>query len=375
MNKLVIDTDKLIKNIELIKSHSRSKIIAVLKANAYGLGLLEFANILQQNGIDFFAVADIRDGLKLRENGISAQILLLTPTCQLEEAQLIAKNEIIATVGSMTSARVLNDAASSLNVTANFHLKIDTGFGRFGFLPREIPDVCSFIKTLDNIQITGTYSHFSFSFSSKARTVHKQYNTFMTAIDLMQQNGLEPGLRHICNSSAFLLFPEMHLDAVRIGSAFLGRILVNNTLGLEKIGYLKSRIIESRELPKNHNIGYANTYRTKKPTRIGIVPVGYVDGFGLGKKRDSFRLRDILSYIWKDVRLLKKKGVVVINGRPARILGRININNIVVDLTNIDVGVGDEVILNNINPLLVGNHVEREYIGRVNRQCKYFCVN
>lgn len=93
MNKLVIDKDILIKNIEAIKKHTRSKIIAVLKANAYGLGLLEFASVLQQNGIDFFAVTDIKDALKLRENGITGQILLLTPTNQAEEALLIIKNK------------------------------------------------------------------------------------------------------------------------------------------------------------------------------------------------------------------------------------------------------------------------------------------
>ncbi len=362
MNKLVIEVEKLLKNAEIIKKNSRSKIIAVLKANAYGLGLLEFANILQQNDIDFFAVADIKEAVHLKENGIKGKILLLTPTNQMEEALIIVENGVIATVGSETSALILNKAAASLNKTADFHLKIDTGFGRFGFLPREIPEVCSLIKSLSNIQITGTYSHFSFSFSKKPKSSYAQYNTFMEAIELMQQNGVEPGLRHICNSPAFLLFPEMHLDAVRVGSAFLGRVLVKNGHALEKIGYLKSQIIESKNLPKNHNIGYANTYRTNKPMRIGIVPVGYLDGFGLRKRRDSFRLSDILSYIRRDIGLLKRKDWVLVNGQRACILGRININNFVVDLTNINAHVGDEVILENINPLLVGNHIEREYI-------------
>ena len=153
MNKLLIERNKLLKNIEIIKKYSRSKIIAVLKANAYGLGLIEFANILQQNGIDFFAVTDIKDALKLRENGISGQIIVLTPTNLPEEARLIILNGIIATVGSRTSALVLNNAASSLSKTASFHLKIDTGFGRFGFLPQEIPDVCSFIKSFTSSKL------------------------------------------------------------------------------------------------------------------------------------------------------------------------------------------------------------------------------
>ena len=148
---------------------------------------------------------------------------------------------------------------------------------------------------------------------------------------------------HICNSSAFA-FPANAPGCCKNWFGFLGRLLVKNICNLEKIGYLKSRIIELKELPKNHNIGYANTYRTKRPVKIGIVPVGYMDGFGLRKRRDSFRFSDILSYIWRDLRLLKKKELVFINGKHARILGRININNIVVDITGIGANIGDEVI-------------------------------
>ncbi|SFP79538.1 alanine racemase [Caldicoprobacter faecalis] len=360
MNKLIIEKDKLIQNIEIIKGLSRSKIIAILKANGYGLGLLEFAGILQENGIDFFGVSNIQDAVRLAKNGFK-RVLLLTPTNQEDKALLIVKNKVTATVGSLTSAIILNDAALKLNTTADFHLKIDTGFGRFGFLPSEIPQACTLLKGLENIRITGTYSHFSFAFSKKTKAVYSQYNAFIDAVNLMRQSGLQPGMLHICNSSAFLMYPQMHLDASRIGSAFLGRTIVKNTCGLQKIGYLKSTIIECKEIPKNHNIGYANTYKTRRNTKIGIVPVGYLDGFGLEKARDAFRIRDISSYIYRDIMMLNKKMYVTISGKQVRILGKINTHNIIVDITDIDAKVGDEVLLN-INPMLVGPHIEREYV-------------
>ncbi|NSW89519.1 MAG: alanine racemase [Firmicutes bacterium] len=361
MKKLIIEKDKLRQNIGIIKSMSRSKIIAVLKGNGYGLGMLEFAKFLQENGIDLFAVSEIKDAVCLAENGFSGKVLLLTPTSIEDEALLIVKSKIIPSVGSITSALTLNDTGLKLNEIVDFHLKIDIGFGRFGFLPNEISEACTFLQTMQNIRVAGTYSHFSFSFSRKEKDVYSQYNRFINAVELIRQKGLDPGMLHICNSSAFLRFPQMHLDAVRIGSAFLGRIPIENTYKLQKIGYLKSRIIEAKELPKNHNIGYANTYKTRKATRIGIIPVGYLDGFGVEKSRDTFRLIDILRYIYNDIKSLNRKIYVNIGDKYARVLGRIGTYNIVVDLTGINANVGDEVILD-VNPMLVGSHIERKYI-------------
>jgi alanine racemase len=361
MKRLIIEKDNLCQNINIIKSMSSSKIIAVLKGNGYGLGMLEFATFLLEKGIDMFAVSDIEDAICLSEEGFSGKVLLLTPTNLDDEAELIVKNKIIPSIGSITSALVINDAALRLDEVVDFHLKIDTGFGRFGLLADEITEFCTLLKTMENLQIAGTYSHFSFSFSKKEKDVYSQYNKFINAVELIKENGLNPGMLHICNSSAFLRFPQMHLDAVRIGSAFLGRIPIVNTYGLEKIGYLKSRIIETKELPKNHNIGYANTYKTRNATRIGIVPVGYLDGFGVEKSRDTFRPIDILRYIYNDIKMFNKKYYVDIGGKHAPVLGRISTYNIIVDLTGINAKIGDEVKFE-VNTMLVPEHILREYV-------------
>lgn len=365
MKKLIIEKDKLRSNINIIKNMTQSKIIAVLKGNGYGLGMIDFAQVLHENGIDFFAVSDIGDAVKLseylNENNLAGKVLLLVPATCKDEALLVIKKGIIPSVGSTAAASVLNEAAAELNTEVDFHLKIDTGFGRFGFLPADIPGVCDFLKTLQNIRISGTYSHFSFSFSKKEKDVYVQFKIFKGCVDLIREKGLDPGMLHICNSCAFLRFPAMHLDAVRIGSAFLGRIPVENTYGLQKIGFLKSEIIEIKELPPNHNIGYANTYRTRRQTRIGIVPVGYLDGFGVEKSRDVFRPIDVLRYLYNDITSFNKRLYVKVGQKPAPILGRISTFNIIVDLTGIDANTGDEVILD-INPMFAGSHIERNYI-------------
>lgn len=361
MKSLIIEKDKLIKNIECIKGMTQAKVIAVLKGNGYGLGLLEFAKVLIENDIDFFAVSDLEEALLLRRNGFSNKILLLTSTCLEEELDLIAINDIIPTIGSVNCAVAVNETGKKLDRLIDVHLKIDTGFGRFGFLSEQIDNFYSLLKSLENINITGTYSHLSFSFTKKPKAIHLQFDKFIKCIEGLKANGVETGILHIANSCAFLRFEGLHLDAVRIGSAFLGRIPIENKYGLNKIGYLKSKLIEFKDLPQGHFIGYANTYKTKRATRIGIVPVGYKDGFGVEKTKDTFRFRDVLRYIYNDLKLYKKQLFVRINGKKVRILGRISMFNIIVDLTGLETEIGDDVILE-INPVLIESSICREYI-------------
>lgn len=363
MKKLVVEKDKLVNNINIIKKMTSSTIIAVLKGNGYGLGLVEFARTLADNSIGYFAVSEIDEAILLRNNGFEENsILLLTSTSIEEEAEAIVKHGIMPTVGSINSVSVMNAAAEKLGIIADVHLKIDTGFGRLGFLWNKTEDVCSQLKALNNIRIAGTYTHLSYSFEKKPRSVHVQFEKFLKSIEVMKANGIDPGTLHIANSCAFLKFPAMHLDAVRVGSAFLGRIPIDNPYGLTKIGYLKSRIAEIKDLPKDHYIGYANTYKTNRETRIGIVPVGYKDGFGVEKSKDTFRLIDILRYIYNDIKLLTKHVYVRLEDTTkVRVLGRISMYNIVVDLTGTDAKIGDTIQLE-VNPVVVESTIGRDYI-------------
>ncbi|NMB96665.1 MAG: alanine racemase [Clostridiaceae bacterium] len=367
MNKLIIEKDKLKKNIDIIKGLTKAKIIAVVKGNGYGLGLLEYSRFLSENGISLFAVSDINDAVLLSQNGFEGSVILLSPPYTEEEADIIIANNIICTVGSIASAAMVDKSSARLNTIAKVHIKIDTGFGRFGFLtddnnnPYNIEEVCNYLSTLSNIEVTGMYTHLSFSFSGKPEHINVQYNKFQKTVELMKEKGVKTEMLHICNSSAFLRFPHMHMDAVRIGSAFLGRIPVENTYGLQKIGYLKSNIVEIRKLPSGHNVGYANTYTTKRPTTAGIIPVGFRHGFGVEKSRDTFRFIDILRYIYNDIKSFNKKIYVMVNGSYVPVIGRISMYHTIADLTDINAKTGDEVILS-INPLYISPDVKREYI-------------
>jgi alanine racemase len=361
MTKLIVEKDKFEQNISILKDLTNSTIIAVLKGNGYGLGILQFARFLTEHDISYFAVSELKEAIILRENGFRNNLLLLTPTNIAEEALIIAANDITPTIDSIHSAVTMNKAAQKLGVITDIHLKIDTGFGRFGFLPEELDSV-SKLLTLNNLKIIGTYSHLSSSFSKNSKYIFSQFTTFMECVKKLNHNGINTGILHIANSCAFLKYPELHLDAVRIGSAFLGRIAIPNNYGLARLGYLKSNIIEIKYLPKNHFIGYANTFKTKARTRIGIIPVGYNDGYGLEKIKDAFRFLDIIRYILNDIRQFSRYIYVRIGDKKARILGRINMYSIVVDLNNIDAEVGDEVLLD-INPLLIKSSIEREYIS------------
>jgi len=356
MKKLIIEKELLIDNINKIKSFTSSTIIAVLKNNGYGLGLNEYPKLLIENGIDFFAVATCEEALTLRENGFTNKIMLLHSNAVKDEIKALIDNNILLTIGSFNSLNTLLEIIGDKEI--DIQLKLDTGFGRFGFLYNELPELVKILKAHTNLNIIGTFSHFSMSFNPKPDFTKLQFDNFNKSIEFLKSENINVGQIHIANSSAFLKFKEMHLDCVRVGSAFLGRILVPNELKLNKIAYMESEIEDIKTLPAKHFIGYSNTFKTKKETKIGIVPVGYLDGFMVSKKNDCFRFNDILREMFNSLKSFNKKTYAKINDSLVPVLGKIGTNNITIDITNIE---NISNVKLDVNPMYVNPNIRREF--------------
>lgn len=371
MNTLVINKEDLRHNINKIKEYAKKsgqddagkdvKIIAVVKGNGYGMGIVEYTKFLIDNGISMFAVSTMEEALKLRKEGIKEEILMLSSTAIEDDVRTLVKNKIILTIGSKEDIIIAEKIGKEENQTIRVHLKIDTGFGRYGFVYSKRDEMVEALKNIQNVKIEGTYTHFSISFFDEKYT-KLQFNRFIDVIEVLKMNKIETGMLHVCNSSAFVKYREMHLNAVRIGSAFLGRLSFENNVGLKKIGYLESAVSEIKDLPKGFNVGYSNTYKTKTETKIAVIPCGYMDGINIINNRDMFRTIDKLRYIVRDIKdfFKKQKIYIKIKDKNYEIIGRIGTYHIICNISNSDIKIGNKVIIN-VNPKFVDSSIRREY--------------
>ncbi len=368
MKELIVNKNDLKFNIEKIKEEAKkteTRVIAVVKGNGYGLDLLTYSKFLINQGIEILAVADVEDVVKLREAGIKEDILMLSSTCVEEDVKKLIENNAILTIGSKQAMELADDLARKYNITIRAHLKIDTGFGRYGYVFTDVNRLIEDLKNITNIKIEGVYSHFSQSYAKNEKWTKMQFDRLIKVTSTLQNNGIETGILHICNSSAFLRYPEMHLNAVRIGSAFLGRTLVENRIGLKKIGKLRTTISEIKELPKDYNVGYSNTFKTKKQTKVAIIPVGYFDGYNVRNYPDVFRPIDKLRYLYNDFKAFFKDKTlkVTIANKKYRVMGKIGMYHMAIDITGSEnIKINDTIDLD-INPLYVDSGIRREYVN------------
>ena len=354
MRTYVVEKEALLSNIRTIREKAAgTPIWAVLKGNGYGLGIVPFARILREQGIDRFCVTEVSEARALRESGFAEErILMLQPTVDRQALEALLALNVICTVSSRDDAVVLNGVAVEKGMVAEAHVKVDVGMGRYGFLPKEMDKILSIYEYMDGIAVSGIYTHFPCAFCSEKKT-REQFEQFRYVVDQIAGRGFETGEPHCCNSAAFFRWPDMHMGGVRIGSAWLGRMSARGNFGLRRVGYCVTRIAEIRWLPRGASTGYGSAWTAKKPTRLAALPVGWYHGFGVEYGRDSFRFRDCfrgalsLAKAW----LLRKRLTVKIAGQRCPVRGHIGMLHTMVDVSRVECHAGDPAVVD-INPLV-----------------------
>lgn len=351
----------ILHNYHTVSERTGALVVPMLKADAYGMGAAEVANLLIEEGVHAIAVSRLEEALELKDRGI--RIWVLSCYHSPEDIEILLDHDFVLAADSVKQCEMISELAGKKNKTATVHLAADTGFGRFGFRPNRIEDIVK-VCGLPNIRFQGIFSHLGAAFFMKDKFADKQLEAFVHLVEELKERNVCFSVAHIANSSALVRGKEYHLDAVRIGSALCGRMPVPTDLPLKRVGKLYSSIIDIRTLGKGHNVGYGKTCTLKRSTRVAVVAAGSTDGIQLTKDYDTFRFRDICRYGLRVVKMLFKKDnrmKVLIGGKPAPVLGRVALTHMMVDVTDIECKVGDMAEIP-ISPLYVARHIPRKYV-------------
>lgn len=330
-----IDLDAAAENIRNIRAitDKKAKIMATVKADAYGHGAYQLARVFLDNGADWLAVAMADEGIQLRRDGITAPILILG-TCMNDMYDALIEYDITPNIYSYEGAVKLSETAVKKGKTVKIHIKLDTGMGRIGFVVGEentevIGEILK-ISKLPNIEIEGIFSHFATSDEADTQYSKLQFERFMSVCGALENYGLHIPIRHIANSAAVMMYPDTHLDMVRPGIILYGMYPSNEVdksrLPLVPVMTLKSRITNIKALGADRGISYGREYITSGDrTLIATVSAGYADGY---------------------LRGLAKEGYILVNEERAKIVGRICMDQCMIDVTNVhNISIGDEAIL------------------------------
>jgi len=324
-----IDLDALTHNVKEIKKllKKETKFCAVVKADAYGHGAIIIAKAALAAGADTLAVSILGEAIELREAGITVPILVLgyTPPSQ---APLLVAFHITQAVFSQEVAKAISQAAVAAGVTAKIHLKIDTGMSRIGINCQEAGSFAAELAALPGLQIEGAFSHFATADSIDKTYAHVQYRCFQEALQQIEDHGVKITVRHIANSAAIVDMPEAHLDMVRAGIILYGlwpSLDVSRKIHLKPTMRFKTRLAFIKYIAAGTSVSYGRIYTSDRTQRIATLPVGYADG-------------------WP--RSLSNIAHVLLHGKRAPIIGRICMDQCMIDVTHIpDAEPGDEVLL------------------------------
>lgn len=350
-----IDLDSAKQNFEIVRSalNRNVKICCVIKANAYGHGAVKMAKFYQNMHADYLAVSNIEEALQLRSKQITLPILILGYTPE-ECADILARHRITQTVYSYSYGKRLAECAEQSGVQVKIHIKLDTGMGRIGFLCRqnetnELQQALEICK-MPSLIPEGIFTHFAVADESndgKAFTL-EQFAQFQQGVAALEQHGIRFEIRHCANSAAIFDYPQAHLDMVRAGLVLYGlkpSAKIHRLPPLRPILSLKSVISHIKTVYPGESVSYGRIFSASRITTVATVPIGYADGFWRSNGFGNIR--------------------VLVNRNYAPIIGRICMDQLMLDVSNIDCNVGDIVTIFGDDPICSADTIAKQN-GTVN---------
>lgn len=322
-----VDLGVLAANLEAIRQHvGRARVMVVLKANAYGHGLVPVAQHMVRHGVDCLGVAFLEEGILLRKAGISTRILVLGGIAG-EQIPLFLKYELTLTAPSLEKLRLIDDAAAALGRKAKVHLKVDTGMERLGIHYYNAQQLLEASLACRNVEVEGIYTHFANADAEDLSHAQLQTERFMEVLSFYEKRSLPMPLRHMANSAGILQMPESHLDMVRPGILLYGvypSAACRRSVTVLPALTWKSRVAYFKVVLPGHPVSYGSTWQTDHAVRMITVPVGYGDGY---------------------FRALSNRSEVLVRGRRYPVAGRVCMDQMMVNLEQGTAYNGDEVVL------------------------------
>lgn len=331
-----VDLDKIQRNADIISQNlsNNSKLIAVIKADAYGHGAVYVAQALRGK-TDTFALSSLDEVLQLRHEGIQDEDMLILGYTPCECANILTENNITQTVFSYDYIKGLYSALSDSSKKLKVHVKLDTGMSRLGFPVQSEEDMKESVEMIakavsdfsDKIEFEGIFTHFAISDEPENEFTDIQFKRYSDTVSLLAEKGIEIPVKHTCNSAGVINYPQYHLSRCRPGIILYGMLPDKNTrdIGISPALTLKTVVSQTHKIKKGMTVSYGRTFCAEKDMTIATLPIGYADGFS---------------------RLLSNNGQVLIKGKRAQIIGRICMDQCIIDVTDIpDVKQADTVTL------------------------------
>lgn len=319
-----VDLDALARNLSALRRRIGSAgVLAVVKADAYGHGAVRVAHRLSAEGVAGFGVAFAAEGVALRAGGVTAPILVLGPT-QPDEHEVYDRHDLTPTISDLEQLRRWAAWAEEHSTGRQAHLKVDTGMSRLGLGPDELPEALTLVRSSEWLSFGGFLSHLADADEPDSPTNPRQVRLFEELLELLTPEERSTILIHLANSSGALHLGGIEHSLVRMGLALFGLDPAGGEVDLEPVMRVAARVVAVRDVAVGARVGYGGTWRAERPSRLAVVPIGYGDG-----------------YSWR----LSNRASVLIGGHRAPVVGRVSMDMTLVDVTDLEVAVGDEAVL------------------------------